>query len=66
MIIDPQDDRDDLPRLMTVREVAAAARLEPGTIRKRVQRGLEPQPVRLGRNVRFRRDDVKRWLNGEG
>lgn len=58
---------DDLPALMTAREVAAAARMEVVSIRNRVHRGLDPQPVRRGtrgEKLLFRRDDVRRWLLG--
>lgn len=53
-----------LPELMTAREVAAAARLEVDTVRKRARRGLPPKAVRLGGRLRFRRDEVRAWLEG--
>lgn len=62
---------DSIPDLMTAREVAAAARLELATIHKRAQRARKhgdprfPTPIRVGRLLRFRRDEVRRWLSGE-
>lgn len=54
-----------MPALMTAREVAAAARVELATIHRRVQRKLAPHPVRVGRLLRFRREEVRAWLSGE-
>lgn len=58
---------DDFPVLMTAREVAVASRREVATIRNRVYRGLEPQPVKRGSGEKllFRREDVRRWILGE-
>lgn len=55
----------ELPDLMTPREVAAAARVEVDTVREWARRGVLPS-VRLGSLLRFKRDEVRKWLAGEG
>lgn len=48
---------DPLPALLTTREVAAYRRVTPRTIRNWERAGLLT-PIRFGRTVRFRREDV--------
>ena len=49
-------------RLLTVREVAVLLRLHEKTVYSMVARGELPS-IRLGRRVRFSRDDIIRWLS---
>lgn len=48
---------DPLPALLTTKEVAAYRRVTPRTIRNWEKAGLLTS-VRLGRTVRFRREDI--------
>jgi excisionase family DNA binding protein len=59
------DHSASLPALMTPREVAAAARVEVDTVHKWASRGVLPH-VKLGKLLRFRREQVRAWLTGEG
>lgn len=47
--------------LMTVKEVAEYLGLAEGTIYQKVSKGQIPY-VKLGRNVRFRKDDIDEWV----
>jgi excisionase family DNA binding protein len=49
----------ELPRLLSVREVADALAVSRVTVWRLVRRG-ELRPVRVGRAVRFRPEDVER------
>ena len=49
--------------LLTVDELAAWLAVHPGTVTRWHQSGVGPKAVRAGlRAVRFRKDDVKAWL----
>lgn len=52
-------DDDDL---LTEREVADYTRLSEVTLRRRRRAGTGPAWVRLGRQYRYRRGDVRAWL----
>ncbi|MEI8307134.1 MAG: helix-turn-helix domain-containing protein [Chloroflexales bacterium] len=45
----------------TIDEVARLAKLSKDTIRRMVRRG-RLVPIRLGRGVRFKHADIKKWL----
>ena len=45
-----------MTRLLTVPEVAEICGVAPETVRRLTDRGAMPQPVRLGRAVRYRED----------
>jgi excisionase family DNA binding protein len=47
--------------LLTVREAAEVLAVSPKTLYRMAQLGQAPH-VRLGRNVRFRREDLEAWL----
>jgi excisionase family DNA binding protein len=48
---------DPLPALLTTKEVAAYRRVTPRTVRNWEKAGLLT-PIRFGRTVRFRREDI--------
>ena len=50
--------------VMNARELADLLGLTLGTIYKKVRRGEIPV-VRIGRSVRFPRDEIERWLREE-
>ena len=52
------------PNVMNARELADLLGLTLGTIYKKVRRGEIPV-VRIGRSVRFPRDEIERWLHEE-
>lgn len=52
---------DDEP-LMTGPEVAEMLRLHPGTVERWRREGHGPAWSRLGRQARYRRSEVHRWL----
>lgn len=49
-------------RLITVRELADWLQLSPQTIRNGGAGTSRIPKVRLGREVRYRREDVERWI----
>lgn len=55
---------DDRPesQLLTIREVAAMLAINERSVRRRVAEGTLPEPVRIGRSVRWRRLDIENLL----
>ena len=61
-----QGERLALPPLMTTREVAQALELDPREVNRLANEGIL-KPVRGFRNpMKFYRETVQNWLNGEG
>lgn len=64
--------RGDIPRLsiagmptvMDTKELAAYLRLNPYTVVKKAEKGEFPA-FKIGRNWRFRSDDIDNWMKGE-
>jgi hypothetical protein len=56
-------DEDPLADLMTPDEVAAELKIRRKTLMNRRLQGLAPEGFRVGKSVRFRREDVWRWLD---
>lgn len=48
---------------MSRASIADAMELSPSTVEKLTARHDFPQPVRIGRSVRWRRDDVEAWVD---
>lgn len=57
------DAKDPIQRLLTIEEVAELLNVSPRHVANLVKRKQMLQPVRLGRAVRFRLSDIKRFLN---
>lgn len=51
----------ELPRLLTLAEVAEVLRVSPKTVQRLLKRGLPC--IRFGRSVRFEPKAVSRWLD---
>ncbi|MDP1560262.1 MAG: helix-turn-helix domain-containing protein [Pirellulaceae bacterium] len=49
-------------RLLTVPDVGQICGIAPETVRRMTDRGAMPKPVRLGRAVRYRLDDIEAWI----
>ena len=49
-------------RLLTVPEVAEICGVASETVRRMTDRGAMPMPVRLGRAVRYRLDEIEQWI----
>jgi excisionase family DNA binding protein len=49
--------------LLTVKDVAKALSLSQRTVWKFHSSGRLPRPVKLGGSVRWRRDELKQWLD---
>lgn len=56
---------DELESLLTTKDVAKLMQVSERHVPNLVARGQIPQPIRLGRVVRYRRADIRRFLNGE-
>src|SRR4051794_38015661 len=52
-----------LPELLDYSELARITRKSIGTLRRYKLLGLGPRYLRIGRHVRFRREDVVDWLD---
>ena len=50
-------------KLAPVSEVAEICGIAPETVRRLTDRGAMPMPVRLGRSVRYRLDEIDSWIN---
>ena len=55
---------DELPELVTVREVSGVLRCCDSTVREMLRRG-ELQELRVGRKVLIRRVELERFVRGE-
>ena len=51
--------------LLTLKDVARALSVSPRHVSNLHKNGGIPAPVRLGRSVRWRRDDVIAWLEAQ-
>ena len=49
-------------QLLTVPDVAELCSIAPETVRRLTDRGTLPRPVRLGRAVRYRLDEIEQWI----
>lgn len=56
---------EELEPLLTTQEVADLMRISDRHVQNLVTRGQLPSPVRLGRSTRFRRAEIRRFLNGD-
>ena len=56
-------DRQQLPFLLTVVDLAALLRTTKKAIYSMVERGQLPGVTRIGRRLMFRRNDLLRWLD---
>lgn len=50
------------PILLTTQEAAALCRVSPNHWARLVQAKKAPQPIRMGRSVRFPREVLIRWI----
>lgn len=60
------DDLSNLPRLLTTDEVAAALNVHPRTLRRMRNRSSAgfPEPLLIGRAVRWRGEQIRQWIGG--
>jgi excisionase family DNA binding protein len=56
-------DLDDMPEYMTVKQLAAVLQVPVSTIYQWRYTGDAPPGMRVGGHVRFRREDVRGWLD---
>ena len=59
------EQRDELEPLLTTQDVADLMQVSVRHIQNSVTRGQIPQPVRIGKSVRFRRAEIRRFLQGD-
>ena len=67
MGIEAETDVEDIPALSTKKQVAGPkfGQCSPRHIEKMVADGRFPAPIYLGRNPRWRRSDLLKWLNDQ-
>jgi excisionase family DNA binding protein len=58
----PVRDPVELPRLLSVRELAAYLSVPPSTVYLWRSEGRGPKGFRVGKQVRYRAVDVEEWL----
>ncbi len=51
-----------MPELLTIDEAAAYLKVPAETLRKWRSQGHGPQAVKLGRHLRYRLDEIDRWI----
>lgn len=61
-----QADAESLARLMTPRELSAYLGVPSATLANWRYQGYGPPFVKVGRQVRYRIDDLDRWLRANG
>ncbi|MBL9165673.1 MAG: helix-turn-helix domain-containing protein [Planctomycetaceae bacterium] len=49
-------------QMIDVREVATILSVSTRTVWRLISRGEIPQPIRFGRNVRWRQIDIESWI----
>lgn len=54
-----ESDNRPTAQFLTIREVAAMLAINERSVRRRVTEGTLPEPVRIGRSVRWRRLDIE-------
>lgn len=58
----PRPEDNDSGELLTLADVAELMRVPPATLRYWRHLGTGPRSFRIGRHVRYYRDDVEAWL----
>ena len=53
------------PRMIDVTEVATILNVSTRTVWRLVSSGDLPQPIRFGRNVRWRCSDIEAWIEAQ-
>ncbi len=61
---DDKQNGNTIEKLLTIGDVAKLMKLSERHIQNMVRDNSFPQPVRIGRTVRFRPSDIRRILNG--
>ncbi len=51
-----------LEQLMTIEDVADLLRVSVPALRDRIRRGVAPPSYKMGGSIRFRRDEVERFI----
>ena len=57
-----QFDGDETPLLITASKLAALLEISTRTLWRLQSAGRLPEPVRLGGAVRWRREDIQKWI----
>lgn len=55
---------DKLPNITTTKELAEFLKISESTIHRAVRDG-DLQSLKVGRNVRYEKDEVLKWLNAK-
>ncbi|MCX7385995.1 MAG: helix-turn-helix domain-containing protein [Planctomycetales bacterium] len=55
----------DLDAMLTTQDVADLLKVSERHVRNLIKSRQLPQPLKFGRNARFRRSDISRILNGD-
>lgn len=60
-----QQSPEPIEPLLTTREVAELMKVSERHIQNQVKAGQLPAPIRLGKSVRFRPEDIRGFMNGD-
>lgn len=61
----PRSTEDPMGKLLSTRQLATQLQVSLRTVRRMRERGLGPPPIRMGRVVRYREEDVQAWLDSK-
>ncbi|MDZ4849679.1 MAG: helix-turn-helix domain-containing protein [Pirellulaceae bacterium] len=62
MSIHPTASRD-IPKLLTIRELAGILKVSPRSIWRLVSSGKIMEPLRVGGSIRWREDAIRDWID---
>ena len=61
------DKQGEIPELLTIRDLATILKVSQRSIWRLVASGQLVEPLRVGGSIRWRRDDIRDWIdNGCG
>jgi excisionase family DNA binding protein len=58
-----QEKHGDIPELLTIRELAKILKVSQRSIWRLVASGKLVEPLRVGGSIRWRRDDIRNWID---
>ena len=59
------DKQGEIPELLTIRELAAILKVSQRSIWRLVASGQLVGPLRVGGSIRWRRDDIRNWIDND-
>ena len=57
------DKHGEIPELLTIRDLATILKVSQRSIWRLVASGQRVEPLRVGGSIRWRRDDIRDWID---